>query len=163
MNMQPSSQPQVHGHKVYAIEHGTVIDHIPAKKALAIVTVLQLASKQHVITIGLNFDSKKNEHKDVIKIEKRELTPEEANVIAVFAPGATINIIRNFVVSEKFTVTVPKSISKLIVCPNPMCITNHESMNTLFHISHTDALPLSFRCEYCEKQFVQEELLDFHY
>jgi aspartate carbamoyltransferase regulatory subunit len=163
MTMQSSPLPQGHGHKVYAIEHGTVIDHIPAKKALAIVTVLQLASKEHVITIGLNFDSKKNEHKDVIKIEKRELTPEEANVIAIFAPGATINIIRDFVVAEKFTVTVPKSITRLIVCPNPMCITNHEPMNTLFHISHVDSLPLSFRCEYCEKQFTQEELQDFRY
>lgn len=149
--------------KVYAIEHGTVIDHIPTKKGLAIVKVLSLASNNQIVTIGLNFGSSKAGYKDVIKIEKKELSPKEANVIAVFAPGATINIIRNYTVAEKFTVTVPQHIQSLIICPNPMCITNQEHMDTLFHLSQQSKQHLLFRCNYCEKQFSQQDIKEFHF
>ncbi len=149
--------------KVYAIEHGTVIDHIPAKKGLAIINVLKLAKDDQIVTAGLNFESGKAGLKDVVKIEKKELSAREANVIAVFAPGATINIIRNFQVAEKFTVTVPDKIKKLIICPNPMCITNNERMDTLFHIQQTSGSVLLFLCGYCEKQFKQHDISDFHF
>ena len=149
--------------KVYAIEHGTVIDHIPAHKGLPIINVLKLAHNGHIITIGLNFESNTTGLKDVIKIEKKELSPKEANVIAVFAPGATINIIRNYTVAEKFSVTIPDHIQTLIVCPNPMCITNHEGMSTLFHISQQHDRTLLFRCTYCEKQFSSQDIKEFHF
>ncbi len=157
------SQHEKEPSKVYAIQHGTVIDHIPAKKGLAIINVLKLAKNDQIVTAGLNFESGKAGLKDVVKIEKKELSPTEANVIAVFAPGATINIIRDYEVAEKFTVIVPDHIKKLIICPNPMCITNHERMDTLFHIQQTSEQRLLFRCGYCEKQFVEQDIKDFHF
>ena len=156
------SQHDIEPSKVYAIKHGTVIDHIPAKKGLAIINVLKLAKDNQIVTAGLNFESGKAGRKDVVKIEEKELTPNEANIIAVFAPGATINIIRDFHVAEKFTVTVPDSIEHLIICPNPMCITNHEAMHTIFAIAHTPDNTLSFRCQYCEKKFQEKDITSFH-
>ena len=82
--------------KVYAIEDGTVIDHIQAGRAMKIISILKLASHKNTVTVGLNFGSDHLGRKDIIKVEDRELTPEEANRVAIFAPKATINIIRNF-------------------------------------------------------------------
>jgi len=66
-------------YKVFAIKAGTVIDHITAGHALKIVRLLNLADENRVVTIGLNFSSKKMKLKDIIKVENRELTKEEIN------------------------------------------------------------------------------------
>jgi aspartate carbamoyltransferase regulatory subunit len=48
--------------RVDAIKEGTVIDHIPPSKALDVIKILRL-KKTDIVTIGINFPSKKHEKK----------------------------------------------------------------------------------------------------
>lgn len=137
---------------VSAIKNGTVIDHIPAGQALKIIRVLNLAAHQKLVTVGLNLPSKLMGFKDLIKVAERELTPDEANQVAILAPHATINIIKNYQVAKKFKVQIPEKIERLLICPNPKCITNHEPMKSVFEIK-TRGKEIITRCQYCEKVF----------
>lgn len=144
--------------KVSAIKNGTVIDHIPSGRAMEIVNYLKLKSKENdnSIVIGVNFGSSKMTKKDVIKIENKELTPTELNQISVFAPEATITIIRNFNKIKKYRVKVPEFFVDIIKCPNPKCITNDEKMETKF--VNIQANPHKVKCFYCEKIFNDQEI-----
>jgi len=97
----------------------------------------------------MNVPSKKSGTKDVVKIENRELDPEQINRIALISPNATINIIRNYEVIQKNKVTLKDQIQDVIKCLNPNCITNgNEPVKSLFSIIQTN--PISIRCGYCD-------------
>ena len=145
---------------VSAIKNGTVIDHITAGNALKIIRVLNLAAHQKIVTVGLNLPSRAMKQKDIIKVEGRELTPEEANRVAILAPLASINIIRNYEIVKKFRASLPQTIEHLIVCPNPKCITNHEPMDTSFYVRPNGSEP-KLKCAYCEKTFHQSEIKEY--
>uniref|UniRef100_A0A7J2U302 Aspartate carbamoyltransferase regulatory chain n=1 Tax=Ignisphaera aggregans TaxID=334771 RepID=A0A7J2U302_9CREN len=135
---------------VSKIRSGTVIDHIPAGKALDIISVLGIAGKEGLrIAILMNVESKKLGKKDIIKIEGRRLSPEDVSAIALIAPTATINIIEDFAVVEKYKVMVPNIVMDVLVCPNPTCISNKkgEAIRTRFRLTSRD--PLKLQCEYC--------------
>jgi len=108
---------------VSAIKNGTVIDHITSGQAFRILHLLSLNGSQHTITVGLNLPSQVIGTKDLIKIENRILTEDEANEIVVFSPLATINVIENFHVVNKILTRLPKTMKKVFICPNPHCIT----------------------------------------
>lgn len=137
---------------VAAIENGTVIDHIPAGQGMRIVRLFKLADHKKIVTLGLNLPSQSLGYKDLIKVEGKEISEEEANQIALFAPKATINIIRNFHIEKKFVVTIPKVICKILLCPNQKCITNYEQVTTSFSVNHYGQ-KVSLQCNYCERGF----------
>lgn len=141
--------------RVSAIKNGTVIDHIPAGKGIQIISHLQLA-EDRIAMLGMNFESKKMGRKDILKIEDRELTPEELNQLAIFAPEATVNIIRNFEKVDKFEISLPDIFEDIIKCPNPSCITNHEEIETRF--KSLNGQPLNVKCLHCEKIFKENEI-----
>ncbi|MDP2684614.1 MAG: aspartate carbamoyltransferase regulatory subunit [bacterium] len=143
-------------YKVYAIKNGTVIDHIPEGKGLDIIDLLNLRQWKKIVTLGIGFTSKRLGKKDLIKIEDKELTPEEVNKIAIIAPTATINIIRNFKRAKKFRVKIPDMIEGIVKCANPACITNHDNVSTKFYQEKGKKPKL--RCHYCERYFEHEEL-----
>jgi aspartate carbamoyltransferase regulatory subunit len=146
---------------VSAIENGTVIDHIPPGKAIRIARLLKLAHHQQRMSIGMNFPSKKLGHKDLLKIEGRQITQEEADKIIVLAPHVTISIIKNFQVEKKLLIKLPEVISNLFGCPNKNCITNFEKTEHTFHFfKHKNHVHL--RCHYCEKVFTYDEVKDLH-
>jgi aspartate carbamoyltransferase regulatory subunit len=140
---------------VAAIEHGTVIDHIPAGQGMRIVRLLKLADHKKKVTLGLNLPSQSLGYKDLIKVEGREVSEEEANQIALFAPKATINIIRNYQIEIKFSVSLPQTISKILNCPNQKCITNHEHVVSRFNVSRFGH-KVMLQCDYCEKVFAHD-------
>lgn len=132
---------------VSAIRNGTVIDHIEAGHALKIVKFLRLADHRSQVTLGLNLPSQVMGYKDLIKVEEKELAPEELNQIAILAPDATISIIKEYVVNHKYKLTLPEKIFGMIECSNPRCISNHEKILSQFHV-----LPKrSLKCHYCRK------------
>ena len=145
---------------VSAIKNGTVIDHIQAGMAAKLLQVLNLGAHKKIVTLGLNLPSKNMGLKDLIKIEDKELTKQEANRIAIFSPQASINIISNYEVTEKFDVTLPEAVHSLIVCPNPKCITNNESMNSDFKVQRAND-QIKLQCKYCEKIFLQSDINDY--
>ncbi|MEM5829148.1 MAG: aspartate carbamoyltransferase regulatory subunit [Candidatus Aenigmatarchaeota archaeon] len=144
---------------VRKIKNGTVIDHIPAGKSLKVVDILKFdSSSNETVVILINASSKKLGKKDIVKIENRELTKDETNKIALIAPNATINIIRDWEVVEKRKVILPEILEGIVKCPNSNCITNsNEPIITKFLIQRRE--PLKLKCWYCERSFRVEEIL----
>ena len=132
---------------VAAIENGTVIDHIPSEKAYQVAQLLRLDKLDTPVTIGYTFRSKKLGSKGIIKVENRFFTDEEISRLSVVAPNIVLNIIHDYEVTEKKTVTTPKEIRGIVKCNNPKCITNNEPMRTHFHVE--DGI---LTCHYCEKE-----------
>ena len=147
--------------RVSKIKDGTVIDHISGGYALDVVKILGITGRERrVMTIAVNVPSKRFKVKDIVKIEGRALSSREVNRIALVAPHATINIIRDYSVVEKLEVKLPKVIEGVIKCVNPACISNsNEPVQPRFYVE--DEEPLLLKCHYCgfimEKKDVLEQ------
>ena len=146
---------------VSKIKDGTVIDHITSGYALDVAKILGINRlEKRVITIAINVPSKRFKRKDIVKIEGRELNPQEVHKIALLAPHATINIIRNYKVVGKQRVKLPEVIEDIVKCANPACISNsNEPVQPRFYVE--DEEPLLLKCHYCgfimEKKDVLEQ------
>ena len=82
--------------KVTPIKDGTVIDHITPGRALKVLRILKIPeSTSSVVSVAMNVSGKMGK-KDIVKVENRELDPKELDKIALIAPKATINIIRDY-------------------------------------------------------------------
>jgi Aspartate carbamoyltransferase, regulatory subunit len=101
------------------------------------------------VALVMNVESGKLGVKDIVKVEGRELTKDELNLVALVAPTATVNIIRDYEVVSKFKVVVPDVIEGLIKCKNPRCITNQqrEPIKSRFRVVSRE--PLKLVCDYC--------------
>ena len=141
--------------KVDPIKEGTVIDHIPANKALQVISIIK-PKDTDVVTVGINFSSKKFGTKDIVKIEGRELSPGVVNSVALVAPDANVIIIRDYKVVKKSLVKIPDEIKESVKCGNPKCITNVEAMSTRFKTVSRN--PVKLRCDYCERVFNIDEV-----
>jgi len=142
--------------KVSAIKEGTVIDHIPAKSLFKVITILGLDSIENQITFGTNLDSQKLGAKAIIKVSDKFFEDNEINKIALIAPHAKLNIIRDYEVVEKKVVEIPQTIKGIVKCFNPKCITNNECITTCFKVVAKE--PISLKCKYCEKITAEEQI-----
>ena len=140
---------------VSAIKNGTVIDHIPADKMFKVISVLNIDKMNTTITIGNNLESSKLGKKGIIKIADKYPSIEDMNKIALIAPSARINIIKDYQVDNKQNVSIPKEIHGMFKCMNPKCITNFEKMQTKFEVVEKNG-KLQLKCHYCEKHTDQE-------
>lgn len=132
---------------VAALRNGTVIDHIPSRMLFKAVKILDIEGLTTQLTIGNNLESKKLGAKGIIKVADVFFPESVLNRIALIAPTAVINIIRDFEVVEKMPVVLPETIVGLVKCDNPKCITNNEPMTTRFHV--IDRENGIIRCHYC--------------
>ena len=142
--------------KVSAIKDGTVIDHIPAKNLFKVIAILGLDKFDNMITFGNNLDSYKLGAKAIIKVADKFFKDDEINKIALFAPNAKLNIIRDYEVAEKRVVKIPETIEGIVKCFNPKCITNNEKIHTSFTVSTYS--PISLKCKYCEKLTMEDQI-----
>ena len=142
--------------QVTALKNGTVIDHIPSEYLFKVVFLLQLERVNNQITIGNNLNSKLMGSKGIIKVSDRYFSEEELSRIALIAPSAKINIIKDFEVIEKKVLSLPDSFSGIVKCPNPKCITNNEPMKNRFEVISKN--PIILKCPYCEKEIQQENI-----
>lgn len=142
--------------QVKAIKNGTVIDHIPPGLLFKVVSLLQLDGTKNRLTIGNNLTSKKMEKKGIIKVSDRYYADEEISRIALIAPLAKINVIKEFEVIEKKVLSPPDSFKGIVKCPNPKCITNNEPMKTSFDVINKN--PILLKCTYCEREIQQHDI-----
>ena len=143
--------------KVKPIKNGTVIDHIVANKSLNVLNILNLPNSESKVTIAMNVQSSDMDRKDILKIENRELAPDEVDQIALIAPNSTINIIRDYEVVDKGKISLLDEINGLLKCPNPNCITNtNEPIENKFYVINKE--PVTLRCHYCERLMEEHEI-----
>ena len=139
--------------RVLPIKEGTVIDHITAGQALRVLRILGVTEISHeVISVAMNVPSKAMGKKDIVKVENRELVSKEVHKIALIAPQASINIIRNYKVVEKYRVSLPGEIVGVLKCANPNCISNTCEPATPKFIVKESGL----RCYYCERTAAED-------
>lgn len=137
------------GLRVRPIKNGTVIDHITAGQALNVLRILGISGTTNaVVSAAMNVSSGVLGSKDIVKVEDRELEEEEVDRISLIAPDATINIIRDFEVVEKYRVDLPDRLEGVLKCVNPNCISNtNEPVISKFVVNKK---PVELRCIYCD-------------
>ena len=136
---------------VRRIRQGTVIDHIDEGMGLKVLDALRIdGSDGNPITIALNVPSSKFKKKDIIKVEDRFLKDDDTNKIAVIAPKATINMIKDYRLVEKRRVTLPNEIDRIFMCSNLDCITySTEKIKSVMEVVNREERIL--RCRYCSR------------
>lgn len=153
------------------IKDGTVIDHIEGGQAPNVQKILKIeAGTTMKVSIAINVPSKTMPKKDIVKIEGRVLDLVEVNKIAIIAPEATINIIKDTKAVSKNKVKLPEVIEGIIKCQNPGCITNDvrpdepsihkEPIITKFYTRiQTGNKEPSFQCHYCSSIMTRQETI----
>lgn len=142
--------------EVSAIEEGTVIDQIASKSTFKVANMLNIQDIDQVVLVGVNLSSKKLGKKGIIKIGGKSLTQEEVNKIALIAPDATMNIIKDSEVVRKFKVAIPDAIEGFLRCFNPNCVSNHQNIRSRFHVISKN--PIKIRCHYCERLMGSDDI-----
>ncbi|QSG12153.1 Aspartate carbamoyltransferase, regulatory subunit [Halapricum desulfuricans] len=140
--------------RVSKIHNGTVIDHIAGGQALNVLAILGIdGTDGEPLSIVMNVPSDRLGTKDIVKIEGRELSEAEVDVLSLIAPAATINIIRDYDVVEKHRVSRPENVVGVLECPNQHCITTeNEPIESRFEV-----LDEGVRCVYCDT-IIREDL-----
>ncbi|QLH11946.1 aspartate carbamoyltransferase regulatory subunit [Nitrosarchaeum sp. AC2] len=136
---------------VRRIKEGTVLDHIDEGKGLQVLSALRIDGKDgSLITIALNVPSGKFKKKDIIKVENKFLKDDDTNKLAVIAPKATINIIKDYKLIEKRRVALPNEINRIFRCSNPDCISNStEHIESVMDVIDKEGRVL--KCRYCSR------------
>jgi aspartate carbamoyltransferase regulatory subunit len=136
--------------RIVKIHDGTVIDHIRAGKALEVLKILGITGETgNVVSLAMNISSGKIEKKDIVKVEHRFLKDEEVARIALVAPEATINLIENDKLINKYCVELPETLTDIMRCPNPRCVSNKEREPIISKYQVISRKPIQLKCLYC--------------
>ena len=150
------SAPETAMRRVTAINNGTVLDHIPAGKALLVLKMLGLDGEMATpVSLVMNVPSGKMGGKDIVKVEDRELTQSELDRLALI-----VAIIRAYNVAEKRVVNLGEEVVNVISC----CFNNCASLGAREPLDHRLKVathePLSLRCHYCGRTQDMKTLVD---
>ena len=131
-----------------AIQNGIVIDHITAGRAMRLYDLLGLDSLDTSVAIIKNaVCHQTGGKKDIIKIDSSFAI--NFDVLGFVDPGVTVNIIRDGELVEKRRIDMPETLTNVIRCKNPRCITSTErAIDHVFKL--TDREGKVYRCVYCE-------------
>ncbi|MCR5217009.1 MAG: aspartate carbamoyltransferase regulatory subunit [Lachnospiraceae bacterium] len=133
------------------LHEGIVLDHIQAGKSMDIYYNLGLDKLDCCVAIIKNARSNKMGKKDIIKIEG-SIDLVDLDILGFIDHNITVNIIRDSVIVEKKDLTLPKTITNVIRCKNPRCITSIEQeLKHIFVL--TDEEKQIYRCKYCEEKY----------
>ncbi len=145
-NDREPTDDSAHELRVSKIRDGTVIDHVRGGQALNVLAILDIdGTRGEEVSVGMNVPSDRFARKDIVKVEGRELSQDEVDVLSLIAPDATINIVREYEVVGKHRVERPETVDGVLSCPNPGCITTGDEPVT----SRFEVLEDGVRCVYC--------------
>ena len=132
-----------------SIKNGIVIDHITAGKGMELYNILGLGEKDYTVALLQNVVSTKHGRKDIIKIDG--VMEIDWDLVGYIDPNITVNVIRDGEQVEKRQLKLPETITGVIHCKNPRCITSIEQeLQQVFKL--TDREKRVYRCMYCETQ-----------
>lgn len=130
-----------------SIKDGIVIDHITAGLGMTIYRLLKLDELDCSVALIKNASSKKMGKKDIIKIDSDFQV--DMDVLGYVDPGVTVDIIRGGALTEKRNLELPETLTGVITCKNPRCISSTEQeLPQIFQL--TDRKNRTYRCLYCE-------------
>lgn len=135
------------------LTNGIVLDHITSGKGMRIYEMLKLDKLDCTVAIIQNATSSKKGRKDIIKIDT--LIDLNYDMIAYVDSNVTIDIIKNGKVSEKRSVKLPETLTNIISCHNPRCITSTEQgIDQIFRL--VDPERRIYRCAYCDTEYSEK-------
>ena len=135
---------------ISGIEEGYVIDHIRAGKSMDIYKYLRLDKLDCQVAIIKNASSNKMGKKDIIKVQGNMNL--DLNILGFIDDEITVNIIKGGKIVKKEKPELPKTITNVIRCKNPRCISSVEQeLPQIFKL--TDSEAKTYRCIYCEEKF----------
>lgn len=133
--------------KIDSIKNGLVIDHIRAGNGMEIYRLLELEKLDCSVAIIKNVVSKKLGKKDIIKIDAD--IEIDLDILGYIDSDITINVIRDSVLVEKRHIELPETLTGVLVCKNPRCISaTEQELPQIFKL--TDRENRIYRCMYCE-------------
>ena len=107
------------------IEEGFVLDHIPAGKSMSIYYHLGLDKLDCTVAIIKNAKSDKLGKKDIVKVEC-DINTLDLDVLAVICHTITVNVIKDGEIIDKKELVLPETLTDVMKCKNPRCITSIE-------------------------------------
>ncbi|TFG10998.1 aspartate carbamoyltransferase regulatory subunit [Candidatus Thorarchaeota archaeon] len=147
--------------RIVKIHNGTVIDHIRAGHALDVLQILGISGREeNTVTLAMNISSSRIGTKDIVKVEDRFLEDEEVARIALVAPEATINLIKDDQVVRKTRVKLPPTFTNIVRCPNTRCITNKEREPIAPKYQVVSTAPIKIKCLYCWTLLDEREIVE---
>ena len=127
---------------VGAIKEGFVLDHIKAGMSLSIYHDLKLDELDCCVAIIKNAKSNKMGKKDILKVECN-IDNLDLDILGFIDHNITV---------EKRALKLPTSVTNVIKCKNPRCITSIEQeLDQIFLL--TDPEHEVYRCKYCEAKY----------
>ncbi|MBJ8349787.1 aspartate carbamoyltransferase regulatory subunit [Streptococcus zalophi] len=133
------------------IRTGIVLDHIKAGKSMEIYDLLKLDKLSCGVAVIQRVMSTKYGRKDIIKID--EDIPLDFDVLGYIDNNITVNRIKEGKLEEKVHLSLPESLTDVIKCKNPRCITSIEQeIVQQFKLVNKDQKV--YRCVYCDAEQV---------
>ena len=130
-----------------SIKNGIVLDHIEAGKSMEIYNILDLSKLDCQVAIIKNATSKKEGHKDIIKIDSA--IDIDLDVLGYMSPHITVDVIRDGQRVEKKHIELPETLTNILRCKNPRCITTTEQeIPHIFRLANAEKR--EYRCIYCD-------------
>ena len=138
---------------ISGIEEGYVIDHIRAGKSMDIYKYLRLDKLDCQVAIIKNASSNKMGKKDIIKVQGNMNL--DLDILGFIDDEITVYIIKGGKIVKKEKPELPKTITNVIRCKNPRCISSVEQeLPQIFKL--TDPEAKTYRCIYCEEKFAMK-------
>lgn len=139
-----------------SIVNGLVIDHIPAGRGMELYRYLKLDDLECEVAIIKNASSEKYGKKDILKVN--EVIDLDFDMLGYIAPQITVNVIKNGERVDKIHPKLPETITGVLRCKNPRCITSIEQeLQHVFKL--TDREHGVYRCIYCETKAEKQSLV----
>ena len=126
-----------------------VLDHIKAGKSMQIYELLRLDKINNCVAIIQNADSSKYGKKDIIKID--QLIDLDFDVLGYVDDNITVNIVKDGKLFEKKHLELPETLTDVIKCKNPRCITSIEQ-EIVHKFKLVDKEKQVYRCVYCDAE-----------
>lgn len=131
------------------VSTGIVLDHIKAGKSMQIYELLKLEKLNNCVAVIQNADSSKYGKKDIIKID--QLIDLDMDVLGYIDSNITVNIVKDGKLFEKKRLELPATLTNVIKCKNPRCITSIEQEITQ-KFKLVDKDKKVYRCAYCDAE-----------
>ena len=133
------------------IEDVFVLDHIQAGRSMVFYKYLHLDRLDCCVAIIYNAKSSKMGKKDIMKIEC-PIDFMDLDILGFIDHNITVNIIKDSQIVDKKALHLPKTITNVIRCKKPRCITSIEQgLDHVFVL--TDPEKEVYRCLYCEEKY----------
>ena len=129
------------------VKTGIVLDHIQAGKGMKIYKYLGLDKLSCSVALLQRVPSSKYGQKDIIKIN--ELIELNYDMLGYVDSNITVNFVKDGELLKKEHVDMPETLTNIIECKNPRCITSIEQeIEHVFKLVDKDKKV--YRCVYCD-------------